>query len=289
MVTSTSAARMDGRICLVTGASAGIGKETTIGLAAMGATVALVARDRKRGERAIADVRRRTGRTDASLFIADLASMAQVRRLADEVSERLPRLHVLVSNAAVITQTREITEDGVERQLAVNHLAPFLLVNLLLDRLRASAPSRVVVVASQVEREGSIDFDDLQLERGWTRLGAYNRSKLANVLFTYELARRLRGTGVTANCLHPGVIATRLLDDYNGGGGLLSFLRRRGTPGPEQGARTTLLVASDPALADTTGRYFREERAAESSPQSRDPELAGRLWRESARLTGAGA
>jgi retinol dehydrogenase-14 len=278
--------RMDGRTCLVTGASSGIGQATAIALASAGATVGIVARDRRRGERTRSELQRRTGRDDAVLFIADLSSMKHVRRLAAEVNERLSSLHVLLSNAAVITPTREVTEDGFERQLAVNHLAPFLLINLLLDRLRASAPARVIVMASQVEREGVIDFENLHLEHAWTRLGAYNRSKLANVLFTYELARRLRGSGVTANCLHPGVIATPLLDDYNASPRALGFLTRRRWPSPEEGARTPVYLATAPELEGVSGKYFREQREAGSSPQSHDPQLAERLWQESARLTG---
>jgi NAD(P)-dependent dehydrogenase (short-subunit alcohol dehydrogenase family) len=275
---------MDGRVCLVTGATAGIGRETALRLAALGATVGIVARDARRGERVIAELRRHSGRSDAQLFLANLSSMRAVRALATDVRARFPRLHVLVSNAAVITPSREVTEDGFERQLAVNHLAPFLLVNLLLDHLRQSAPARIVVVASQVEREGQISFEDLHLEHGWTRLRAYNQSKLANVLFTFELARRLAGRGVTANCLHPGVIATRLLDDYNGRPRALRFLGARGIPGPEEGAGTSVYLAASPEVATISGRYFREERLAESSPQSQDRGLAERLWEVSARL-----
>src|SRR4029453_16040001 len=203
-------ALMSGRVCLVTGASSGIGLETARGLAELGASVVLVARDRERGESARDEVRGDAKGGAIDLLLADLSSRKQVHALAAQVRERYRSLHVLVNNAATIVRAYVETEDGIETQWAVNHLAPFLLTSLLLDLLRASAPSRIVNVASQVEASGSIAFDDVGRRKRYDRVEAYCQSKLANVLFTYELARRLEGTGVTANCLHPGVIATRL-------------------------------------------------------------------------------
>jgi NAD(P)-dependent dehydrogenase (short-subunit alcohol dehydrogenase family) len=280
---------MSGRVCLVTGATSGIGRETAIGLAARGATVIVAGRDEARGRETLAEIAAQTGRTDAELIVADLSSQAEVRRLAAEVRARHDRLHVLINNAAVITPRRALTPDGLETQLAVNHLAPFLLTNLLRDLLEAGGRARIVNVASQVESRGMIDFDDLGRERRpYERLDAYCQSKLANVLFTYELARRLEGTGVTANCLHPGVIATNLLAAFEGRLAALRFFTMRGRPGPREGAATSLHVATAPKLERVSGRYFRECAESSSSPRSRDEAVAARLWDVSARLTGLG-
>ncbi len=277
---------MQDKVCVITGASSGIGKETALGLAKLGARVVLVCRDRGRGEAALAEIKRRVPSTTSSLMLADLASQAAVRQLAADLSARHPRIDVLINNAAVITPKRQVSPDGLEVQLAVNHLAPFLLTNLLLDVLKASAPARVIVVSSQVESRGVIDLDDLQSQGGtYDHLRAYCQSKLANALFTYELARRLHGTGVTANCLHPGVIATNLLSDYMSRPRAVGFLARLEYPGPEAGAKTSIRLASDPALAGVSGKYFRDQREAQSSPASHDEDLAGRLWQASENLT----
>jgi NAD(P)-dependent dehydrogenase (short-subunit alcohol dehydrogenase family) len=278
---------MTGRVCLVTGATSGIGRETAIGLAERGAHVIVAGRDPARGRETLEEIARRTGRRDAELLVADLSSQAEVRRLATELRAKHDRLDVLVNNAAVITPKRMTTVDGIEVQLAVNHLAPFLLTHLLLDVLKASGSARVVNVSSQVERLGVVDFDDLgRAKRTYERLDAYNQSKLANVMFTYELARRIEGTGVTANCLHPGVIGTNLLVAYEGRFGPLKLLTYRGRPGPKEGAQTSLFVATSPALEGVTGRYFRESAESRSSPRSQDAAVAARLWQVSAQLTG---
>ncbi|HVR03369.1 MAG TPA: SDR family oxidoreductase [Polyangia bacterium] len=285
----TPASSMAGRICLVTGATSGIGRETALGLAERGATVILAGRDATRGRDAVAEIGRRTGRRDVELLVADLSSQAEVRRLAAELRARHDRLHVLVNNAAVITPKRSTTIDGLETQLAVNHLAPFLLTNLLLDVLKAGAPARIVNVASQVEGMAVLDFDDLGREKGrYERLDAYYQSKHANMLFTFELARRLAGTGVTANCLHPGVIGTNLLVAFEGRPAPLRFLTRRGRPGPKEGAATSLFVATSPTLEGVSGRYFRDSAEARSSPRSLDAAVAARLWEVSEKLTGLG-
>ncbi len=199
---------MDGKICVVTGATSGIGRETALALARLGAEVALCARDEGRGAAVREEVARVAAGPAPRLFVADLASLAQVRRLAAELAAALPRINVLVNNAGAIHMKRKHTVDGHETTFAVNHLAPFLLTSLLLPTLRASAPSRVVTVSSDAHRSGRIDFDDLMGAKDYAGMRAYAQSKLANVLFAYELARRLEGTGVTSNALHPGVVAT---------------------------------------------------------------------------------
>jgi NAD(P)-dependent dehydrogenase (short-subunit alcohol dehydrogenase family) len=276
-----------GKICLVTGATSGIGLETAVGLAERGATVIVHGRDPERGHEAVAEVTHRARRGDVGLLVADLSSQAEVRRLAKDVRAEYGRLDVLVNNAGVITPKRRMTVDGLETQFAVNHLAPFLLTNLLLDVLKSSGRARVVNVTSQVERLGVVDFDDLGRERRpYERLDAYNQSKLANILFTTELARRLAGTGVTVNCVHPGVIGTSLLVAYEGRPSLLKFMTYRGRPTPKQGAETSLFVATSPALEGVTGRYFRESAESRPSPRALDEVTARRLWEVSERLTG---
>jgi NAD(P)-dependent dehydrogenase (short-subunit alcohol dehydrogenase family) len=275
-------------VVVITGASSGIGKETALGLARLGARLVLLCRDAGRARAAADEIRQRAPGPSVETVLADLASQAEVRRAAAEIRARHERIDVLIHNAAIIQAKRRTTVDGLEEQLAVNHLAPFLLTQLLLDAVKAAAPSRIVVVASQVEARGRLDFDDLQLARGsYGHLRAYDRTKLANVLFTYELARRLEGSGVTANCLHPGVIATNLLSDYLGRPRALGFLQGLTNPGPDKGARTSIWAASDPSLEQTTGKYFRERREASSSPASYDRELARRLWEVSEGLVKA--
>jgi NAD(P)-dependent dehydrogenase (short-subunit alcohol dehydrogenase family) len=276
---------MEGRVCLVTGATRGIGRATALGLARLGADVHLVARDRVRGEAALAEVRRAGGGRH-SLFVADLASQASTRALAEEARARLPGLHVLVNNAGAIFTRRTLSPDGIEMTLALNHLGYFLLTALLLDRMRASAPARIVNVASTAHVGARVDFDDLQGERGYGAWKAYGQSKLANVLFTRELARRLAGSGVTANCLHPGVVATGF---GRNGSGPLSWGVRIAAPfllGPARGARTSIYLASAPEVENVTGEYFARCRVAAVSDAARDDATARRLWEASLRLTG---
>jgi len=217
---------------------------------------------------------------------ADLSRQQEVRALARAVRNRYEALHVLISCAGVITRTREVTVDGVECQLAVNHLAPFLLTHLLLDRLASSVPARIVIVASQVESAGRFDFGDLQMERAYDPLEAYARSKLANVLFTYELARRLARSAITVNCLHPGVVGTNLLDRYVGRPWPFSLVNRLRSKTPREGARPLVQLATAPELATVTGRYFHEGRETSSSARSYDLALAQQLWNVSRHLTG---
>ncbi|MGH3382989.1 MAG: SDR family oxidoreductase [Nocardioidaceae bacterium] len=277
---------MAGRTVVVTGATSGIGKATAVGLAAMGAHVAITGRDRGRTDDAAREIRT-AGGGQVDVFVADLSAQAEVRRLADDVLHRLPRIDVLVNNVGGYWNTRRVTADGLEHTFALNHLAPFLLTNLLLDRLRQSAPARVVTVSSHAHGTGRIDFDDLQGERSYSGARAYGQSKLANVVFTYELARRLRDTSVTANALHPGMVSTRFGAEDPGGVQQMfvpfvrPFMRR-----PARGAATSIHAASAHGLEQVTGRYFANRKPKRSSAASYDEATATRLWQVSSDLVG---
>ncbi len=279
-------ASLAGRTCLVTGATSGIGLETAIGLVRLGGRVLVVGRSKARGEAALQRIRAETGSDSAELLLADLSSLAEVRRLADAVLAAAPALHVLVNNAGVVNLRRSTTADGFETMFAVNHLAHFLLTLLLLDRLRESAPARIVHVASDAHRFGVLDLDDLQSERRYGAMRSYGRSKFANILFSDELARWLEGSGVTSNSLHPGAVATRLGQNNGWLGHLATGLLRPFFLTAEQGARTTLYVATEPGLEGVTGRYFAKQREAKPSAASRDPALARQLWDRSLALSG---
>jgi len=275
-----------GRTVLVTGGTGGIGRATALSLATMGAHLAITGRDRERSEDAAREIRAAgAGRVD--VFVADMSSQAEVRRLADEVLQGLPRIDVLVNNVGGYWNTRHVTADGLERTFALNHLAPFLLTSLLLDRLKESAPARVVTVSSGAQAMGRIDFDDLQGERSYSGARAYSQSKLANVLFTYELARRLPASAVTANALHPGVVRTSFgADDPAGVQRLLVPLVRPFMKTPAQGAATSIHLASSPDVEGVTGRYFANSKPRRSSKRSYDEAAAARLWQVSADLVG---
>jgi len=273
-----------GKHVVVTGASNGIGLHTATGLARLGASVAVVARDRVKGEAALAAVRQASAGGAASLFLADLGSLAQVRRLAGELLAALPRIDVLLNNAGAIHMTRKESADGHELTFAVNHLAPFLLTSLLLPRLRASAPARVVTVSSEAHRMAPLDLDDLQALRGYAGMKVYGRSKLANVLFANELARRLDGAGVTSNSLHPGVVATGFGRNDPGWMRLLVTVARPFLVTPEKGARTSIHVAASPELDGVSGRYFKDRREVAPAPFARDEGVQRRLWELSERL-----
>jgi NAD(P)-dependent dehydrogenase (short-subunit alcohol dehydrogenase family) len=283
---------MTGRTVLVTGGSGGIGRATARGLAAMGAHLAITGRDRGRTQDAAREIRA-AGPGQVDVFVADLSAQSQVRRLAGQVLQRLSRIDVLVNNAGGYWNTRHVTADGLERTFAVNHLAPFLLTNLLLDRLTDSAPARVVTVSSHVQATGRIDFEDLQGERSYSGARAYNQSKLATVLFTYELARRLPATVVTANALHPGVVRTSFgAEDPGGVQRLFIPFVRPFMKAPGRGAATSIRLASAPDLEQVTGRYFAGSKPRRSSSRSYDQAAAARLWQVSAdlaALTPAGA
>ncbi|HET6953140.1 MAG TPA: SDR family oxidoreductase [Acidimicrobiales bacterium] len=276
---------MTGRTVLVTGGTGGIGLATAAGLAGLGARVGIVGRDAGRAQGAAEQLRGDGAEVD--VFVADLSSQREVRRLANEVLAAYPRLDVLVNNAGGYWATRHPTVDGLERTFAVNHLAPFLLTNLLLDRLRASAPARVVTVSSGAQAMGRIGFDDLQGERDYSGQRAYNQSKLANVMFTYELARRLAGTGVTATVLHPGVVRTDFgREDSKGWMRVMLPVIRPFMKSPQRGAATSVYLASSSEVEGVTGRYFADSTPRSSSTASQDSAAAARLWRVSEQLTG---
>ncbi len=278
-------AEMTGRVCVITGASRGIGKASAEALASLGASLTLICRQQADGDRVASEI---AGRHPTALDVvaADLSSQSDIRRAAAQIRERHPTVHVLINNAGVFTRRRELTVDGLERQFAVNHLAYFLFTNLLLDCLKAAAPSRIINVSSGAHSGSHLDFADLQGERRYDGNRAYSQSKLANILFTYELARRLRGTGVTANCLHPGVIATRLLADYMGVPAAGGALARTFGAKPEKGAETIVYLASSQEVEGVTGKYFVNQRPVASSRESNDEAAARRLWEVSERLTG---
>jgi retinol dehydrogenase-14 len=276
---------MAGRTVLVTGSTGGIGKATALGLAAMGAHLLITGRDPRRTEDAAGEIRAVGGQVDA--FVADLSSQSDVRRLASDVLETSPRIDVLVNNVGGYWNSRHVTVDGLELTFALNHLAPFLLSNLLLERLKQSAPARVVTVSSNAQAMGRIDFDDLQGARSYSGARAYNQSKLANLLFTYELARRLRGSGVTANAVHPGVVRTSFgAEDPAGIRRLIMPLAPLFMKDPEQGAATSIHVASAPGLEQVTGHFFAGNKPRRSSRRSYDQAAAVRLWELSADLVG---
>jgi retinol dehydrogenase 12 len=269
-----------GRVAIITGANSGIGFATAAGLARRGARVVMVCRDAGRGEAARVALEARVPGAAFDLVQADLASLSSVRALAAILQERYPAIHVLVNNAGVMLPQRAESADGYELQLAVNHLAPFLLTQLLEAPLAAGAPARVVNVSSMVHRFGRIHFDDPHFTRRYRMFPAYGQSKLALILFTFELAERWAGRGVTANALHPGVVNSNL------GGTPAPF--KRFMPGPEKGARTSIYLASHPAVEGVTGRYFSACKPARAARAAYDDVVRERLWALSAELTGIG-
>jgi len=274
------------KVCVVTGASSGIGKETAKKLAELGATVVMVCRNRKRAEGAMAEIRSISNQAPLDLLLADFASLDAVRAAAKEFLERYDSLDVLVNNAGAVRVMRSVTADGFEVTFQVDYLSHFLLTNLLLDSLKKSAPSRIINVSSASHYRGHLDFDDIQMKKGYGVMKAYSQAKLAQVLFTYELSRRLQGTGVTVNCLHPGAVATNM---WNGSMGPFSFLgnvSRLFLISPEKGAETPVYLASSPEVGGVTGKYYDHRREKQSSDESYDQAVAKRLWDESEKMTG---
>jgi len=278
---------MRGKTVLITGATNGIGLEAAVELARLGARVVMVGRDPARTEAAVATVKRRSGSRDVSHLLCDFSSQASIRALAADVLASVERLDVLVNNAGAVNKARRLSVDGIEMTFAVNHLGYFLLTNLLRDLLVRSAPARVVTVASQSHRQGTLDFADLGFEHGYAIMKAYARSKLANVLFAAELARRLAGTGVTSNSLHPGVVATNI---WSGAPAwakpLVAILYRPFMITPAEGGATIVQLAASPELEGVTGKYFEKQVAVTPAPLAQDAALAKRLWEVSAAMVG---
>jgi NAD(P)-dependent dehydrogenase (short-subunit alcohol dehydrogenase family) len=285
---SMDGASLAGKHCMVTGASSGLGRATALELARMGATLTLVCRSRSRGEDTAAEIARTTGNREVRLMLADLSIQQSIRELARDFLEHGQPLHVLVNNAGVFNLSRKLTADGIEEVFAVNHLSYYMLTLLLLERLKQSAPARIVNVASAAHRHGTINFDDLGNQRSYRPMRVYGSSKLANILFTYELARRLEGCGVTVNCAHPGAVASGL----GANNGLMArmampliglFMRT-----PERGAATQIYLASSPEVEGVSGGYYVDCKPARSSAESYDTGVARRLWEVSAAMTGVG-
>jgi len=276
---------MTGKVCLITGGNSGIGKATAQGLAKLHATVVIVSRNKDKGEATLIEMRAKSGNRNVDAMTADLSSQDSVRELAHDFKGRHKKLHVLINNAAIFLPRRISTVDGLETTFATNHLGHFLLTNLLLDTLKSNAPSRIINITSSAHHGTEIDFDDLQGEKKYSGYRAYGQSKLANVLFTYQLAKRLEGTGVTVNCLHPGVVRTGFGKDVTG---LMSILVRVGSPfmmRPEKSARAAIYLATSPELEGVTSKYFSRGKEERSSTESYDTASAQRLWNVSAELT----
>jgi NAD(P)-dependent dehydrogenase (short-subunit alcohol dehydrogenase family) len=274
---------MEGRVVLITGANSGVGYETTKGLVALGAHVVMVCRDATKCEDARASIENAVPGASLETMVCDLSAQADIRRFASEFEAGHDRLDVLFNNAGCVLAERRTTADGIEWQLAVNHLAPFLMTHLLMDMLLDSAPSQVVTTSSGTHVRGRVDLGDLQAERGYRPMKRYASTKLMNIMFTRSLARRLEGTDVRANCLSPGFVDTGLSRDY---GPLMKWIVKRLTLPQEEGGRTPVWVISSPELEGVSGEYFRKMRRREVSKRAKNDQLSEALWKESERLVG---
>jgi NAD(P)-dependent dehydrogenase (short-subunit alcohol dehydrogenase family) len=273
---------MQGKTVVITGGTSGIGEVAAVGLAKMGARIVLVARDRPRCDATFGQLRSRAPGLSHSAYFADLSRLAEMKRVAAEIANQEPRIDVLINNAGAIFSTRQLTDDGLERTFALNHMAYFVLTEGLRQRLSASA--RIINTASEAHRGATLEFHDLQLATAYGAVKAYNRSKLCNILFTRELARRLNGTGVTANCLHPGFVATRFGDQSGGVFSYLVSFAKLFAISPAKGAETIIYLASSPEVAETTGQYFYKCQLSTASAAAQDDRAASELWRRSAAL-----
>jgi len=276
---------MKDKVVMVTGANSGIGKAASLALAEMGATVVMVARSKEGGEAARSEIVRKSQNNAVDLLLADLSSLESVRILSSEFQKKYSSLHVLINNAGLFNQRRRVTADGYENTFATNYLAPFLLTNLQLDLLKASAPSRIINVSSVGHYNGHINFDDLNLETDYGGWKAYGQSKLALVLFTHELAKKLQGTGVTVNAVHPGTVATNIWSRPLGPVGFIMALPKLFMISPDQGAETIVYLASSPDAKGLNGEYLEKLKVKKSSNESYDEEIAQRLWDVSAKVT----
>jgi len=276
---------MNDKVVMVTGANSGIGKAASLALAKMGATLVMVARNPERGEAARSEIVTKSGNNSIELLLADLSSLESVRQLVAEFRKKYSKLHILINNAGLFNQRRRVTADGYENTFATNYLAPFLLTNLQLDLLKASAPSRIINVSSVGHYNGHINFDDLNLENDYGGWKAYGQSKLALVLFTHELAKKLQGTGVTVNAVHPGTVATNIWSRPLGPVGFIMTVPKLFMTSPEQGAETIVYLASSPDAKGLNGEYFEKLKVKKSSDESYNEEIAQRLWDVSAKLT----
>jgi NAD(P)-dependent dehydrogenase (short-subunit alcohol dehydrogenase family) len=277
---------MQGKVVVITGATSGIGEIAAGRLAQQGARLLLVARDPRRARATLTQLNSIARDPGHRFYEADLSRLSEMKRVAGEIARAEPRIDVLINNAGAVFGSRQLTEDNLERTFAINHMAYFALTLGLRDRLLAAAPARIVNTASDAHKGAKLDFDDLQAAHGFAPMKAYGRSKLCNILFTRELGRRLRGQGVTANCLHPGFVATRIGDDIEGFTASLFRLAKYFALTPEQGAETIVYLASSPDVADSSGEYFYKCRTAQTTVEARNDEDARRLWTESAKLSG---
>jgi retinol dehydrogenase-14 len=277
---------MGGTTVLITGGTSGIGKATAVALAAMGANVAIVGHNQERGEAAVEEIKAQSHNESVELMLADLSVQAEVRGLAEEFQERHDRIDVLANNAGLVQSKRTETPDGIETTLAINHLAPFLLTNLLIERLEQSAPSRVITVSSEAQRWGTLDFEDMHSRRKYRGFPVYGMTKLANIMFTYELAERLNGTGVSANCLHPGSVGTNFGQNNRGAMALFFRTFKPFMRSPEQGADTLIWLASSSEVDGVSGKYFSDRKEIEAKKVAYDPAARRRLWEISEDLTG---
>ncbi len=285
-----SAKTLSGKTVLVTGANSGIGYETALGLAALGARVGMVCRNRAKGEAAQAAIRSLVGNNTADLFIADLGSQTAITQLIDEVGTTYDQIDVLINNAGVVLTSRETSTDGYELTLATNHLAPYQLTVGLVERLKAAGESRVITVSSRMHTRAQIHFDDLQLEQKYGWMLAYGQSKLANVLFASELSKRTAGSGIVSTSMHPGAVATNFGRANRGLGGVFwrafTTLGRPVIRSPRKGAETVIWLAESPHARSDNGSYFVDRKVKQPSDRARDPKTARRLWEVSAVLTG---
>ncbi len=284
LVRNNNSELMKGKTCLITGANSGIGKATAIGLAKLGAHLVFVCRNQERAEKSIQDVKDKTGIESIDLMIADLSSQKEIHRLVEDFKKKYAKLHVLINDAGVNLSKRTLTEDGIETTFAVNYLAHFMLNHLLLDLLQKGAPSRIVTVVSSVQAK-SINFEDLNGDKHYGQLKAYSQSKTAAIIFTYAFAKKIEGTGVTVNCLHPGYVKTRMIRNFRKFVKYFYHLIGLFMLSPRKGAKTSIYLASSPEVEGINGKYFKKRKEAESVPVSYDEEVSKQLWDVSMKLT----